>query len=143
MWEFSPALHLTHIVICYVCSWVMHVELIIFILISVLVQLSNGNENFDLQSLKRRVKNIFYHSYDNYMNHAYPYDELRPISCDGHDTWGGFSLTLIDSLDTLVVLGNNSEFRRAANLILNNVDTNRNVNISVFETNIRGKWHAY
>ncbi|VDK49375.1 unnamed protein product, partial [Taenia asiatica] len=115
----------------------MRGKIIIFISISLLVQLSSGNENFDLQSLKQRVKNIFYHSYDNYMSHAYPYDELRPISCDGHDTWGGFSLTLIDSLDTLVVLGNNSEFRRAVNLILNNVDTNRNVNISVFETNIR------
>ncbi|KAM3179580.1 hypothetical protein ACTXT7_000315 [Hymenolepis weldensis] len=71
------------------------------------------------------------------MKHAYPRDELRPISCDGQDTWGGFSLSLIDSLDTLVVLGNHTEFQRAVNLILENVDTNRNVNISVFETNIR------
>ncbi|CDS40173.1 er degradation enhancing alpha mannosidase [Echinococcus multilocularis] len=115
----------------------MCARLVIIISISLLVQLSSGNENFDLQFLKQRVENIFYHSYDNYMNHAYPYDELRPISCDGHDTWGGFSLTLIDSLDTLVVLGNYSEFRRAASLILNNIDTNQNVNISVFETNIR------
>nr|CUU00276.1 hypothetical transcript [Hymenolepis microstoma] len=71
------------------------------------------------------------------MKHAYPYDELRPISCDGQDTWGGFSLSLIDALDTLVVLGNHTEFQRAADLILENVNTNQNVNISVFETNIR------
>ncbi|KAM7539562.1 hypothetical protein Aperf_G00000020648 [Anoplocephala perfoliata] len=95
------------------------------------------NENLDLKSLKQRVKDMFYHGYDNYMKFAYPYDELRPLTCDGYDTWGSFSLTLIDSLDTLVVLGNYSEFRKGVKLVLENIDTNINVNVSVFETNIR------
>jgi hypothetical protein len=30
-------------------------------------------------------------------------DELRPISCRGHDSQGGLSVTLIDALDTLLV----------------------------------------
>ena len=30
-------------------------------------------------------------------------DELRPISCTGHDSHGGVALTLIDALDSLVV----------------------------------------
>ncbi len=30
-------------------------------------------------------------------------DELRPISCTGHDSQGGLALTLIDALDSLVV----------------------------------------
>ena len=30
-----------------------------------------------------------------YLDYAYPYDELRPLSCDGVDTWGSYSLTLI------------------------------------------------
>ncbi|VDN59759.1 unnamed protein product [Dracunculus medinensis] len=46
------------------------------------------------------------------------------------DTWGSFSLSLIDSLDTLLIMANETEFIRAAQ-----VDVN--VNISVFETNIR------
>lgn len=94
-------------------------------------------QSLDLQSLKERVKRIFYHSYDNYLQHAYPYDELRPLTCDGQDTWGSFSLTLVDTLDTLVVLGNYTEFRRAVELLLENLDPNKNVNVSVFETNIR------
>ena len=53
------------------------------------------------------------------------------------DTWGSFSLTLIDSLDTLIIMGNYTEFKRAVNLILKNVNTEANVNVSVFETNIR------
>ena len=39
---------------------------------------------------------MFHHAYDGYLRHAYPYDELRPLSCDGVDTWGSYSLTLID-----------------------------------------------
>lgn len=117
----------------------MRLILLLFICITLFSHSHNCNENLNLESLKQRVKHLFYHGYDSYMKNAYPYDELRPITCDGQDTWGSFSLSLIDSLDTLVVLGNHSEFRRAVNLILENVDTNRNVNISVFETNIRGK----
>lgn len=30
-------------------------------------------------------------------------DEVRPISCRGHDSQGGIAITLIDSLDTLLV----------------------------------------
>lgn len=31
---------------------------------------------------------MFYHAYDSYLKFAYPYDELRPVSCDGIDTYG-------------------------------------------------------
>lgn len=88
--------------------------------------------------LREEVRQMFQHGYDNYMLHAYPRDELCPLSCSGRDTWGGYSLTLIDSLDTLVVLGNYSEFRRAVGLVVSNyADLDVDVNVSVFETNIR------
>ena len=41
--------------------------------------------------------------YEQYMQHAFPQDDLRPISCRGHDTQGGIANTLVDSLDTLLV----------------------------------------
>lgn len=31
---------------------------------------------------------MFNHAYSGYLNYAYPYDELRPLTCDGVDTWG-------------------------------------------------------
>ena len=55
--------------------------------------------------------------YDAYMDNAFPADELMPLSCQGRyrgvqpdrgdldDALGNFSLTLIDSLDMLVVVG--------------------------------------
>ncbi|XP_053384353.1 ER degradation-enhancing alpha-mannosidase-like protein 2 isoform X2 [Mercenaria mercenaria] len=80
---------------------------------------------------------MFHHAYDGYIRHAYPYDELRPLTCDGHDTWGSYSLTLIDALDMLVIMGNTSEFRRVANLVIEKMDFDDDINVSVFETNIR------
>ncbi|KAI1722768.1 glycosyl hydrolase family 47 domain-containing protein [Ditylenchus destructor] len=88
-------------------------------------------------SYREKVRQMFYHAYNGYLNHAYPLDELRPLTCTGMDTWGSFSLTLIDALDTLLIMGNYSEFQRAVSLVLENVDVDANVNVSVFETNIR------
>lgn len=48
-----------------------------------------------------------------------------------------YSLTLIDALDTLAVMGNYSEFRRVVNIVTSKADFDANINVSVFETNIR------
>ena len=81
---------------------------------------------------------MFYHSYDSYLEHASGFDELMPISCSGMNTWGTFSLSLIDALDTLAIMGNYSEFRRVAKHLVDTVNFESNTNVSVFETNIRG-----
>ncbi|KAK7884738.1 hypothetical protein WMY93_027861 [Mugilogobius chulae] len=91
----------------------------------------------DMETIRTRIRSMFYHAYNSYLNHAFPYDELRPLTCDGQDTWGSFSLTLIDALDTLLVLGNRTEFQRVATLLQETMDFDIDVNASVFETNIR------
>jgi hypothetical protein len=48
-----------------------------------------------------------------YMHHAFPHDELLPLSCTGQDTLGGYWLTLIDALDALVVFGACDAFEHA------------------------------
>eukprot|EP01041_Mallomonas_annulata_P007883 gene7883-16139_t len=87
-----------------------------------------------------RVRAMFHHAYDSYMEFAYPEGELRPVSCSG----GPFELvklplvTLIDTLDTLVVMGNHSEFRHAVSLVEDQLPSfDMDVNVSVFETTIR------
>ncbi|XP_066442260.1 ER degradation-enhancing alpha-mannosidase-like protein 2 [Eleutherodactylus coqui] len=91
----------------------------------------------DMAKYRDRVKSMFYHAYNNYLDNAFPYDELRPLTCDGQDTWGSFSLTLIDALDTLLIIGNTTEFQRVVNVLQDTVDFDIDVNASVFETNIR------
>ncbi|EDQ92960.1 uncharacterized protein MONBRDRAFT_13474 [Monosiga brevicollis MX1] len=92
---------------------------------------------------------MFYHGYDNYMERAFPADELMPLSCKGRvrgrdksrgdidDALGHFSLTLIDTLDTLVILNNITEFKRAIGLVEQHVKFDTDVVVSTFETNIR------
>ncbi|XP_041366151.1 ER degradation-enhancing alpha-mannosidase-like protein 2 [Gigantopelta aegis] len=93
----------------------------------------------DFIKYRGRVINMFNHAYEGYLKHAYPYDELQPLTCNGHDTWGSYSLTLIDALDTLIIMGNNSEFRRIAQVLIDNSADlfDLDINASVFETNIR------
>ncbi|RNA32625.1 ER degradation-enhancing alpha-mannosidase 2 isoform X1 [Brachionus plicatilis] len=94
-------------------------------------------KSINLDDYKDRVKEMFYHAYDSYIYNAYPYDELKPISCQGFDTWGSYSLTLIDALDMLIILGNRTEFERVSNLLEKTISFDKDINVSVFETNIR------
>ena len=82
------------------------------------------------------MQELFYHAYNGYLNYAYPLDELQPLTCRGVDTWGSYSLTLIDALSTLAVLGNHTEFRRVVD-VLSEKSFDSDINVSVFETNIR------
>ncbi|KAI7815517.1 ER degradation-enhancing alpha-mannosidase-like protein [Rhyzopertha dominica] len=91
----------------------------------------------DLIKLREEVREMFHHAYDSYLKYAYPYDELRPISCDGVDTYGSYSLTLIDALDTLAIMGNYTEFQRVVDILIQRDNFDSNINVSVFETNIR------
>jgi len=52
---------------------------------------------------REESREMFRFAYGQYMQRAFPRDDLRPISCRGKDSQGGIALTLIDSLDTLVV----------------------------------------
>ncbi|XP_057335354.1 ER degradation-enhancing alpha-mannosidase-like protein 2 [Microplitis mediator] len=110
------------------------------VIILIILSMIEGKKKYDkkdLVTLKEEVRSMFDYAYSSYLNYAYPYDELRSLSCDGFDTWGSFSLTLIDALDTLAVIGNFSEFRRITEIISTRNDFEANINVSVFETNIR------
>ncbi|CAL8353809.1 ER degradation-enhancing alpha-mannosidase-like protein 1 [Gadus morhua] len=100
--------------------------------------------------MKAQAKDMFYFGYDNYMKYAFPEDELNPIDCRGrgpdvlnpsniniNDVLGNYSLTLIDTLDTLLVLGNITEFQRAVKLVIDTVSFDKDSTVQVFEANIR------
>ncbi|CAG5867334.1 unnamed protein product [Menidia menidia] len=99
--------------------------------------------------IRDQIVEMFDHAYGSYMKHAYPADELMPLSCKGRvrgeepnrgdidDSLGKFSLTLIDTLDTLVVLNQLDEFEDAVRKAVRDVRFDNDVVVSVFETNIR------
>ncbi|XP_041986540.1 ER degradation-enhancing alpha-mannosidase-like protein 3 [Aricia agestis] len=99
--------------------------------------------------LREEARSMFYHAYHAYMYNAYPADELMPLSCKGRmrgitpsrgdldDVLGNFSLTLVDSMDTLAVMGDFAEFSKAIKLVIKDVSFDHDIVVSVFETNIR------
>ncbi|MBW0486888.1 hypothetical protein O181_026603 [Austropuccinia psidii MF-1] len=101
--------------------------------------------------LRDLVKKTWHHGFGNYMQHAFPEDELRPLSCQGfgqdhsnpnnfeiNDVLGDFSLTLIDNLDTFVALQDRINFTNAVRHVLRYIPNfDLDSRIQVFETTIR------
>ncbi|KAJ7904433.1 alpha mannosidase-like protein [Mycena olivaceomarginata] len=99
---------------------------------------------------REKTRDLWYHGFDRYMTFAFPLDELCPLSCTGqgpdwerpenyaaNDVAGNFSLTLVDVLDTLVVLGDRSGFEQAVKDVIQWVSFDVNTRPQVFETTIR------
>ncbi|KAL5782750.1 hypothetical protein ACOSP7_007779 [Xanthoceras sorbifolium] len=91
----------------------------------------------EARQLRDEVREMFYHAFDGYMDHAFPLDELRPLSCGGEDSLGGYALTMIDSLDSLALLGDRERFTSSVEWIGKNLRFDINKTVSVFETTIR------
>ncbi|CAJ1394548.1 unnamed protein product [Effrenium voratum] len=89
---------------------------------------------------------MYKHAFDSYMTHAFPADELRPLTCDGRlkrergdldAMLGNYSMTLIDALDSLVIFKRKTAFKVAVSYIGDNVHFNKDIEVSTFEVNIR------
>ncbi|XP_029285897.1 ER degradation-enhancing alpha-mannosidase-like protein 3 isoform X2 [Cottoperca gobio] len=118
-------------------------------LLGALCSLGQAMSREEKTKLRNQVVEMFDHAYQNYMDHAYPADELMPLTCRGRvrglepsrgdvdDALGMFSLTLIDTLDTLVLLNKTTEFEAAVRRVLTDVRLDNDIVVSVFETNIR------
>ena len=87
----------------------------------------SGMTDSHLRALRSSTRDLFYHGFDNYMEHAYPDDELAPLSCKPktrnrqnpadiglNDALGNYSVTLVDSLSSLAILASDPERVHAA-----------------------------
>lgn len=76
------------------------------------------------------------HAWDGYRACAWGEDELQPLSCTGVH-WLNLSLTMVDSLDTLHLLGMRQEFEEAAGWVVDQLDVGAPAAVNLFETTIR------
>ncbi|OLL26248.1 ER degradation-enhancing alpha-mannosidase-like protein 1 [Neolecta irregularis DAH-3] len=105
-------------------------------------------QSLDLSLLKSQTQDLFFHSYDSYITHSYPKDELNPLTCTGrgpssndedyatNDVCGDYLLTLVDALDTLAII-DPPRFQEAVYLVIRDLDFDKDVKIQVFEGTIR------
>lgn len=65
------------------------------------------------------------HSWEGYAKHAWGFDELMPLTQSGKNTFGGLGATIVDSLDTLWLMGLMDEFKAARDWIVNELSFNK------------------
>ncbi|CAL8470523.1 g10065 [Coccomyxa elongata] len=91
----------------------------------------------ELHALRDEGKEMFSFGFDNYMRHGFPKDEVRPISCRGRDSQGGIAITLIDSLDTILLMNGGKQLVEAVNWLEQNLTFDLDERVHVFELTIR------
>lgn len=87
---------------------------------------------------QQAVKAAFEHSWNGYKQNAWMYDEVAPLSGKAKNPFGGMGATLVDTLDTLHIMGMDKEFKEALSS-LKKIDfsVSKLIEVNVFETTIR------
>ncbi|RYC62062.1 hypothetical protein CHU98_g4157 [Xylaria longipes] len=90
------------------------------------------------ESRRREVKKIFVGDWEAYKKYSWLKDALAPISGGYRDQFNGWAATLVDSLDTLWILGLRDEFDEAVEAVAK-IDFGQSTSprVNTFETNIR------
>ena len=92
----------------------------------------------DRQRKLGTIKEAFKHAWSGYVTYAMPHDELAPVSGDVKDPFNGWGATLVDSLDTLWIMGLKEEFEVAVDAVKGiDFTTSIRKDIPLFETVIR------
>ena len=103
-------------------------------------EFSEENPQHKTERLHRlaTVKSSFVHSWHGYRSHAWMQDEVLPMSGGYANPFGGWGATLVDSLDTLCIMGMKKEFRQAVKA-LEKIDFRSPdmTYVNLFETTIR------
>lgn len=98
----------------------------------------SASEKIDREQKVDLIKRSFARSWAGYKEKAWLRDELSPVSGSYRDPFAGWGATLVDSLDSLWILGMKEEFEEATNALkgIDFTTTDRN-DIPLFETVIR------
>lgn len=94
---------------------------------------------YQIEKKAEYVKQMMKHAWSAYKQKAFGYDHLRPITQDGTNHHSGsMAFTVVDSLDTLYLMGLIEEFNEAKAYVSSQSEKyDQDNNISVFETTIR------
>ncbi|KAI9296168.1 glycoside hydrolase [Neoconidiobolus thromboides FSU 785] len=86
---------------------------------------------------QEEVIKAFQHAWKGYQENAFGYDEYYPNLKKGKNfIEGGLGFTIIDSLDTIILMGLKEEYEKSIEWI-NELNFDRDEYVNLFETNIR------
>lgn len=88
---------------------------------------------------QKKVKEAFLHAWLGYKKYAMGYDELMPLSKQGTDGLGGLGATIVDALDTALIMGTDEIASEAGTWIETHLASriSEKGQVNLFETTIR------
>lgn len=102
---------------------------------------SSPSLNSDSKWIDRQqsVKKAFIHAWSGYKKYAMGYDELMPVSQRGVDGLGGLGATIVDALDTAMIMGANEVVSEASSWVETQLSNriSQKGQVNLFETTIR------
>lgn len=90
----------------------------------------------DQEERRLAVKGAFLHAWSGYEKYAFEHDELRPCTNDYRDNFARLGATIVDSLDTMLIMGLEKEYERSKNFV-KKLNFDRDAYVSLFEMTIR------
>ena len=92
----------------------------------------------DREQKQTIIKKTFQHAWKGYKEHAWLEDELKPVSGKSRNPFCGWAATLVDSLDSLWIMGLEDDFKQATSAV-GKIDFTTSIrsDIPLFETTIR------
>lgn len=97
------------------------------------------NAASEWRSKQKMVKLAFIHAWSGYKNYSMGYDELMPLSRRGVDGLGGLGGTIVDALDTAMIMGAHNIVSEAGSWVEKNLleRISQKGQVNLFETTIR------
>uniref|UniRef100_I1M1F3 alpha-1,2-Mannosidase n=1 Tax=Glycine max TaxID=3847 RepID=I1M1F3_SOYBN len=88
---------------------------------------------------QKKVKEAFIHAWSGYKKFAMGYDELMPLSQHGIDGLGGLGATVVDALDTAMIMGLDEVVAEAGSWVEEQLSEriSKKGQVNLFETTIR------
>ncbi|KAG0087092.1 hypothetical protein BGZ93_008753 [Podila epicladia] len=107
--------------------------------IQALMRLETPAEQEEREIRLQAVRRGFEHAWQGYRKYAWGHDEVRPVSGAVRNNFNGWGATLVDSLDTLLIMGLDREFDEAVEWIRTSLVMNKDPTslLPFFETVIR------
>ncbi|KAK9697044.1 hypothetical protein RND81_08G011400 [Saponaria officinalis] len=104
----------------------------------------HANKNSTVETSKwmnrqQKVKEAFMHAWSGYKSYAMGFDELMPLSKRGNDGLGGLGATVVDALDTAMIMGSEDIVSEAGSWIETHLAEriSHKGEVNLFETTIR------
>eukprot|EP01126_Amoeba_proteus_P048578 TRINITY_DN5626_c0_g2_i2.p1 TRINITY_DN5626_c0_g2~~TRINITY_DN5626_c0_g2_i2.p1 ORF type:complete len:490 (-),score=90.51 TRINITY_DN5626_c0_g2_i2:70-1539(-) len=97
---------------------------------------TSNSRHVDETERQEAIKQAFLHTWNGYVTYAWGYDELQPVAKAGVNGWGAFGITILDSIDTMMIMGLKEEVAMARGWV-EKLNFKKNQDVNVFESTIR------